>query len=104
MLQKNIFVLLTVLLLVSSASQAQTITRLKHAAPDGIVISFQMTDGTIVGQGFNLIDWWQLTPDNTGSYVNGTWKQLASLPAGYSPLYHSSAVLPAGRVISEGGE
>jgi hypothetical protein len=39
-------------------------------------------------------DWWKLTPDNTGSYLNGTWTQLASLPPGYSPLYHSSAVLP----------
>jgi len=33
-------------------------------------------------------------PDEFGSYVNGTWTQLASTPAGYSPLYHSSAVLP----------
>ena len=49
-------------------------------------------------------DWWKLTPDEFGSYVNGTWTQLASLPDGYSPLYHSSAVLPDGRVIIEGGE
>ena len=49
-------------------------------------------------------DWWKLTPDEFGSYVNGTWTQLASLPSGYSPLYHSSAVLPDGRVIIEGGE
>ena len=49
-------------------------------------------------------DWWELTPDEFGSYVNGTSTQLASLPAGYSPLYHSSAVLPDGRVIIEGGE
>jgi hypothetical protein len=27
-----------------------------------------------------------------------------SLPSDYSPLYHSSAVLPHGRVIIEGGE
>ena len=49
-------------------------------------------------------DWWKLTPDEFGSYVNGTWTQLASLPDGYSPLYHASAVLPDGRVIIEGGE
>jgi hypothetical protein len=49
-------------------------------------------------------DWWKLTPDEFGSYVNGTWTQLASLPDGYSPLFHSSAVLPDGRVIIEGGE
>ena len=49
-------------------------------------------------------DWWKLTPDEFGSYVNGTWTQLASLPDGYSPLYYASAVLPDGRVIIEGGE
>ena len=49
-------------------------------------------------------DWWKLTPDETGSYVNGTWKQLASLPSGYAPLYYGSVVLPDGRVIVEGGE
>jgi hypothetical protein len=48
--------------------------------------------------------WWRLTPDATGSYVNGTWSQLASLPAGYSPLFFASAVLPDGRVLVEGGE
>nr|MBA3916618.1 hypothetical protein [Terriglobales bacterium] len=47
---------------------------------------------------------WKLTPDNTGSYLNGTWTQLASLPSGYGPLYYSSQVLPDGRVIYEGGE
>ena len=49
-------------------------------------------------------DWWRLTPDQFGSYVNGTWSQIASLPPDYSPLYHSSAVLPDGRLIIEGGE
>ena len=49
-------------------------------------------------------DWWRLTPDANGSYVNGTWSQIASLPAGYGPLYFASAVLADGRVIVEGGE
>jgi hypothetical protein len=49
-------------------------------------------------------DWWKLTPDKSGSYINGTWTQIASLPDTYSPLYHSSAVLPDGRLIIEGGE
>ncbi len=49
-------------------------------------------------------DWWKLTPDASGSYLNGTWTQLASPPDSYSPLYFSSAVLPDGRVIVEGGE
>lgn len=63
-----------------------------------------LTDGTVVMQDEGAQDWWRLTPDLTGSYINGTWTQIASLPAGYSPLYHSSAVLPDGRLIIEGGE
>jgi hypothetical protein len=63
-----------------------------------------LTDGTVMLQDDGCQDWWKLTPDEFGSYVNGTWTQLASTPAEYSPLYHSSAVLPDGRVIIEGGE
>jgi hypothetical protein len=63
-----------------------------------------LTDGTVIVQDDGCQDWWKLTPDINGSYVNGTWSELASLPTGYSPLYHASAVLPDGRVIIEGGE
>jgi len=63
-----------------------------------------LTDGSVIVQDAGCPDWWRLTPDSSGSYANGTWTQIASLPAGYSPLYHSSAVLPDGRVIIEGGE
>lgn len=63
-----------------------------------------LADGTVMVQEGGCRRWWRLTPDNTGSYVNGTWSQLASLPSNYSPLYHASAVLPDGRVIIEGGE
>jgi hypothetical protein len=58
-----------------------------------------LTDGTVMLADNGCQDWWKLTPDEFGSYVNGTWTQLASLPDGYSPLYHASAVLPDGRVI-----
>lgn len=47
---------------------------------------------------------WKLTPDIYGSYVNGTWSQLAPLPANYNPLFYASAVLADGRVIFQGGE
>jgi FG-GAP-like repeat len=46
----------------------------------------------------------KLSPDAFGSYVNGTWSQIASLPSGYQPFAFASAVLPDGRVIVEGGE
>ena len=97
--------LLAVLLVAGcSVAFSQTITRLKHAAPDGVVIAFQMTDGTVIGQGSQEQDFWKLTPDNTGSYVNGTWTQVASLASNYDPDAAASAVLADGRLLFEGGE
>jgi len=63
-----------------------------------------LTDGTVMVHQYNGTPWWRLTPDITGSYVNGTWSAMASMPAGYRPLYFASAVLADGRVVVEGGE
>ena len=63
-----------------------------------------LTDGTVIVHNQSNRDWWKLSADVNGSYVNGTWSQIASLPAGYGPLYFGSAVLPDGRVIINGGE
>ncbi len=63
-----------------------------------------LTDGTVIAHQYCGSAWYKLTPNLSGSYLNGTWKQIASLPAGYAPVYFSSAVLPDGRVIIEGGE
>lgn len=104
MSKKSVLTVVMVLLVVSSAALAQTLTRLKNQPPDGIIYTFQLTDGTVMAQGGNCSDWWKLTPDNTGSYVNGTWTQLASLPAGYAPYATASAVLADGRLLLEGGE
>jgi hypothetical protein len=71
---------------------------------DGAANPILLTDGSVLVQDAGFPDWWKLTPDKNGSYINGTWTQVASLPATYSPLYHSSAVLPDGRLIIEGGE
>ncbi len=104
MTKKLVPALLTFLLVVSSLSFAQTITQLAHPAPDGGILPFQMTDGTIIVQGYNENDWWKLTPDINGSYVNGTWTQVAGLPTGYVPDAFASAVLADGRLLIEGGE
>jgi len=48
--------------------------------------------------------WYRLTPDSKGSYVDGTWSEIASMPSDYAPLYFASAILPDGRMIVEGGE
>ena len=72
-----------------------------------------LTDGTVIMHSepncltctsTDYSSWYKLTPDINGSYVNGTWTQVASLPSGYAPLYFGSAVLPDGRLIVEGGE
>jgi hypothetical protein len=47
---------------------------------------------------------YDLTPDAAGSYVNGTWHQLASPPDGYAPYAGSEVVLADGRVLFVGGE
>ena len=41
---------------------------------------------------------------SSGSYADGTWSQIASMSADYTPLYFASAILPDGRMIVEGGE
>ena len=70
----------------------------------GASTALLLTDGTVMVRDVGGQDWWQLTPDRTGSYVNGTWAELEALPPGYSPYAYASAVLADGRVIVEGGE
>ena len=36
-----------------------------------------LTDGRLFVQDEGAADWWFLTPDSTGSYVNGTWSKVA---------------------------
>lgn len=83
-------------------THAQTAGLLNNQPPDGAVFGYLMTDGSVIYQGFNLTDMWKLTPDQTGSYLNGTWTQIASLP--YGPDAPSGAVLGDGRLLIEGGE
>ncbi len=90
-------------------AQAQTWTKLTNSPTFSVGSIFLMTDGTVLAQdegscGCGAGDWWRLTPDKTGSYEKGTWKQIASMPSGYAPLYYGSEVLPDGRLIVNGGE
>jgi hypothetical protein len=63
-----------------------------------------LTDGTVMLHEACGSQWWRLTPDAFGSYINGTWSKLAPLPSGYAPLYFGSAVLADGNVMMAGGE
>jgi hypothetical protein len=94
------------ILSVSSAlpTAAQTWTALNNEASFGAGTALLLTDGRVMVQQSDAGGWWTLTPDKTGSYINGSWTEVASLPSGYGPLYYASAVLPDGRLIIEGGE
>lgn len=89
-----------------------TWTKAKNAPPVSVGSMLLLTDGRVLvhsepncgGCIGNYNNWYTLTPTNTGSYINGTWKQVASLPAGYDPLFFGSAVLPDGKVVVQGGE
>ncbi|MGA7382037.1 MAG: kelch repeat-containing protein [Terriglobales bacterium] len=81
-----------------------TWTKLTHQPTFQTDTALLLTDGTVMMHQYNSGTWWRLTPTLAGSYVNGTWTQLASMQSGYAPLYFASAVLPDGRVLVEGGE
>jgi len=89
-----------------------TWTKAKNTPPVSMGSMLLLTDGRVLvhsepncgGCIGNYSNWYTLTPTNTGSYINGTWKQVASLPSGYAPLFFASAVLPDGKVVVQGGE
>jgi len=89
---------------VATAPPPQTLQSLTNQPPDSAGLGFLLTDGSVMFQGNRLFDWFKLTPDNSGSYLKGTWSQLANLPAGYAPADFASAVLADGRVVIVGGE
>ena len=102
---KKLFLAVVTLLLATCSSRRRRQSQpLKHQPPDGAGVPFLLTDGTVLVQGNIGNDWWKLTPDINGSYVNGTWTQVASLSAGYDPYAFASATLADGRVLIEGGE
>jgi hypothetical protein len=94
----------TALLFISSMAWAQTWTRLTNTPSFNASTALLLTDGTVMVQAIGTGQWWLLTPDNTGSYINGTWSQRASMQVGYGPLYYASAVLADGRLLVAGGE
>jgi len=106
MLQKLGISLLALLALAGLAS-AQKWQALKHPVNFQAGVLALLTDGTVLiheEQDPNPQNWFKLTPDNTGSYVNGTVKPIAKTSAAYGPLFFGSVVLPDGRYIVEGGE
>ena len=104
MRKSSLLAVALLLLCVSSASLAQTLQKLAHQPPDGAGIGLLLTDGTCLFQGNAESDWWKLTPDINGSYLNGTWTKVGSLQSGYVPDAFASAVFADGRAVIVGGE
>src|SRR5208282_2590054 len=87
-------------------ANGQSWTPLTNAAPVSMGSMLLLTDGRVLVHeepncnpgagcvGNDYTAWYTLTPDSTGSYINGTWTKVASLPSTYAPLFFSSAVLP----------
>ena len=67
---------------------------------------FLLTDGSVLmnecANGYGTRRWWKLTPDATGSYVNGQWTRMAD--SNNARKYFASCVLADGRLIVCGGE
>jgi hypothetical protein len=88
-------------------AQIGTWTKLTNLSPhENMGVMLLLTNGNIichdtvggtVGQGWDM-----LTPDASGSYINGTWTTIASMK--YDRFAFSSQVLPNGNVWVAGGE
>lgn len=96
-------------------SLANNWTPLTHQPGFRANTALLLTDGRVLVQVYGSTSWYTLTPDHTGSYLNGTWSPLGSSPMQcydtrsqaietWAPLYMASAVLPDGRVVIMGGE
>lgn len=86
-----------------------TWTPFPNQAPVNIDMALLLTDGTLMCHQvyapdgvFPRREWYRLTPDAFGNYLNGTWTQLASMHD--SRYAFGSAVLRDGRVLVAGGE
>jgi hypothetical protein len=101
--------LLGLIICCSQINAQGTWTPLNNTPSDSNVgVMLLLSDGTVISKthtggidGYGIV-WDKLTPDSNGSYINGTWSQIA--PMNDSRLYFSSEVLKDGRVFVAGGE
>jgi hypothetical protein len=82
-----------------------TWTNVVQAPPNSVGLQhiLLLSDGTVMAQQVGTSsNWYRLTPDIHGSYINGSWTNLA--PMKYTRQFYSSAVLRDGRVFVAGSE
>jgi hypothetical protein len=75
---------------------------LKNQPNFGASTMLLLTDGTIMVQEEAGKNWWRLSPDARGDYINGAWTPLS--PMKNTREYFASAVMSDGRVFVAGGE
>ena len=88
-------------LVCAETMEAGTWTALTNQAPAGVNTMLLLSDGTVMAAD-GATGWYKLTPNSSGSYLNGTWTTLAAM--NFSRLYFSSQVLTNGQVMVAGGE
>jgi len=74
---------------------------LLHSPPSGLNNSLLLSDGTVMCGDGNQ-NWYRLTPDVHGNYINGTWSTMAAMHD--TRLFYASQVLTNGNVFVCGGE
>ncbi len=97
---------LMLLCTVSLAAGAATWSKVANLPPNGAEAGTMLllTDGTIMIQDGGSAGWLRLTPDASGSYINGTWTSNPIHPMTTNRLYFASEVLQSGKVWVLGGE
>jgi Abnormal spindle-like microcephaly-assoc'd, ASPM-SPD-2-Hydin len=107
-LLRKLAIACTILSTVLGTALAQTWKPLVNQPGADVGVILQLRDGRILvheEQSGNSRAWHILTPDASGSYVNGTWSSGGLLPSGYAPWFFGSQVLLDGKtVVIEGGE
>ena len=107
-MKPTLTLLLLCLITTITFSQVGTWTPIATTAPHGSGGGMLLlSDGSVLvksnsggGSYGNIYD--KLTPNSSGSYINGTWSSIA--PMINTRLYYSSQVLKDGRVYVAGGE
>ncbi len=87
-------------------ARAGTWAALSNAPPAGVNLMLLLSDGTVMANQYmnpgGAKTWYRLVPDSHGSYLNGTWTNMASMNA--NRLFFASCVMRDGRVLVAGGE
>ena len=73
---KMLGIALVACLALAGFANAQKWQSLNHPPTFQTDTALQLTDGTVMVHRYLSPNWWRLTPNNKGSYVNGTWSKL----------------------------